>query len=179
MPYDDLHCSFDKITRCVELGIDVLVDDSPVNIVRAREAGIVPATLLHPWNEEVVERDGVIGGARLAELRADAGARCWGGSASVAEPLQHRDLVDLRRLEVVPEDPGRALVGAVDLDHRARRGHQVHRDVVGGHQQVLAQDLDRVDGGGDDRAAVDLAASQQQRRTRGRRSRRPCPSARP
>ena len=43
MPYDDLHCSFDKVTRCVELGIDVLVDDSPVNIVRAREAGIVPA----------------------------------------------------------------------------------------------------------------------------------------
>ena len=32
MPYDDLHCSFDKVTRCVELGIDVLVDDSPVNI---------------------------------------------------------------------------------------------------------------------------------------------------
>ena len=39
MPYDDLHCSFDKVTRCVELGIDVLVDDSPVNIVNAREAG--------------------------------------------------------------------------------------------------------------------------------------------
>ena len=44
MPYDDLHCSFDKITRCVELGIDVLVDDSPVNIGRARSAGILAAT---------------------------------------------------------------------------------------------------------------------------------------
>jgi uncharacterized protein len=41
----------------VELGIDVLVDDSPVNIVRAREAGIVAATIVHPWNEELVERD--------------------------------------------------------------------------------------------------------------------------
>jgi len=38
LPYDDLHCSFDKVTRCTELEIDVLVDDSPVNIVRAREA---------------------------------------------------------------------------------------------------------------------------------------------
>src|SRR3712207_7528471 len=26
MPYDDLHCSYDKVTRCVELGIDVLID---------------------------------------------------------------------------------------------------------------------------------------------------------
>ena len=39
MPYDDLHCSFDKVPRCVELGIHVLVDDSPVNIAKAREAG--------------------------------------------------------------------------------------------------------------------------------------------
>ena len=70
MPYDDLHCSFDKVTRCAELGIDVLVDDSPVNIVRAREAGIVPATILHPWNREVVERDGVIGADDWVELKA-------------------------------------------------------------------------------------------------------------
>jgi hypothetical protein len=69
MPYDDLHCSFDKVTRCAELGIDVLVDDSPINIVRAREAGIVPATILHPWNREVVERDGVIGAEDWNELK--------------------------------------------------------------------------------------------------------------
>ncbi len=69
MPYDDLHCSFDKVTRCSELGIHVLVDDSPVNIVRASEAGIVPATLIHPWNREVVERDGVIGAADWEGLR--------------------------------------------------------------------------------------------------------------
>jgi uncharacterized protein len=61
MPFDDLHCSFDKVPRCVELGIQVLVDDSPVNIAKAREEGIVPATIIHPWNEEIVETDGVIG----------------------------------------------------------------------------------------------------------------------
>jgi hypothetical protein len=70
MPFDDLHCSFDKVTRCSELAIDVLVDDSPVNIVRARAAGIVPATLIHPWNAELVERDGVIGARDWVELRA-------------------------------------------------------------------------------------------------------------
>ncbi len=66
IPYDDLHCSFDKITRCVELDIDLLVDDSPVNITRAREHGILAATLIHPWNEALVNQDGVIGGEGLA-----------------------------------------------------------------------------------------------------------------
>lgn len=70
MPFDDLHCSFDKVSRCVELGIHVLVDDSPVNIRRARDVGIVPATILHPWNEELVERDGVIGASDWDRLRA-------------------------------------------------------------------------------------------------------------
>ncbi len=74
IPYDDLHCSFDKITRCVELGIDVLVDDSPVNIRRARENGILAATLIHPWNESLAEEDGVIAAQEWPELarRVDA-----------------------------------------------------------------------------------------------------------
>jgi uncharacterized protein len=71
MPYDDLHCSFDKVSRCVELGIDVLVDDSPVNIVKAREAGMIAATIIHPWNEELVGRDGVIGARDWKELRRE------------------------------------------------------------------------------------------------------------
>jgi uncharacterized protein len=78
MPYHDLHCSFDKVSRCAELGIHVLVDDSPVNIERAREAGIVPATIIHPWNEELVERDGVIG------------ARDWSGLRRELDPVLER-----------------------------------------------------------------------------------------
>ena len=31
-----------------EIGIDVLIDDSPVNLERALDAGITAATLLHP-----------------------------------------------------------------------------------------------------------------------------------
>jgi uncharacterized HAD superfamily protein len=70
MPYDDLHCSFDKVSRCVELGIDVLVDDSPVNLRKAKTVGIVGATLLHPWNEDVVASGEAIGARSWAELRA-------------------------------------------------------------------------------------------------------------
>jgi uncharacterized protein len=67
LPFDDLHCSFDKVTRCVELGIDVLIDDSPVNIQRAKKEGIVPATIVHPWNRQLVE-DGVVGAGDWFEL---------------------------------------------------------------------------------------------------------------
>jgi uncharacterized protein len=70
MPFDDLYCSFDKVSRCAELGIHVLVDDSPSNIARARMAGILPATILHPWNEQLVEQEGVIGARDWKELRA-------------------------------------------------------------------------------------------------------------
>jgi uncharacterized protein len=69
MPYDDLHCSYDKIARCVELGIDVLVDDSPVNLRRARAEGIVAATIVHPWNQGLGEENCVIGAADWPELR--------------------------------------------------------------------------------------------------------------
>jgi beta-phosphoglucomutase-like phosphatase (HAD superfamily) len=62
IPFDDLHCSFDKITRCVELEIDVLVDDSPVNIRKATESGMLAATLIHPWNKDMIGEPGVISG---------------------------------------------------------------------------------------------------------------------
>lgn len=58
--YHDLHCSYDKISRCVELDIDLLIDDSPVNIVRAIEKGIAAATITHPWNRDVVEEEDVV-----------------------------------------------------------------------------------------------------------------------
>jgi 5'(3')-deoxyribonucleotidase len=70
LPWDDLHCSYDKVTRCVELGIDVLVDDSPVNLERAADEGILGATLIHPWNENVIDGDRVVGARDWDELRA-------------------------------------------------------------------------------------------------------------
>jgi uncharacterized protein len=58
--YDELYCSQDKIARCEEIGIDVLIDDSPVNLQRAIDAGITAATILHPWNRELVEDEDVV-----------------------------------------------------------------------------------------------------------------------
>ena len=69
IPYDDLHCSWDKVTRCVELGIDVLVDDSPVNLERARAEGILGATIRHPWNLELEGGDGIVFADDWKELR--------------------------------------------------------------------------------------------------------------
>ena len=69
IPYDDLHCSYDKVTRCVELGIDVLVDDSPVNLERARAEGILGATILHPWNREFEGQEGVVVANDWEQLR--------------------------------------------------------------------------------------------------------------
>lgn len=60
LPFDDLHCSYDKIARARELGIEVLVDDSPVNLCRALEAGMVAATLRHPWNRDLLEEEDVV-----------------------------------------------------------------------------------------------------------------------
>jgi hypothetical protein len=58
--YDELYCSFDKVARCEEIGIDLLIDDSPVNLQRALDAGIRAATLRHPWNRDLLEEEDVI-----------------------------------------------------------------------------------------------------------------------
>ena len=79
-----LHHYWDLLQRIarerygVELGIHVLVDDSPVNIANARAEGIVPATIIHPWNEDILEANGVIA------------ARDWRGLKAALEPVLDR-----------------------------------------------------------------------------------------
>jgi uncharacterized HAD superfamily protein len=58
--FDELYCSFDKVTRCGEIGIDLLIDDSPHNLLKALERGITVATIRHPWNEDVCETEDVV-----------------------------------------------------------------------------------------------------------------------
>jgi hypothetical protein len=60
LPYHELYCSWDKVTRCQEIGIDLLIDDSPVNILRALDLGIRAATIAHPWNRDVCEEEEVV-----------------------------------------------------------------------------------------------------------------------
>jgi uncharacterized protein len=68
LPFDDLCCSYDKVTRCVELDIDLLIDDSPLNLTAAIERNISTATILHPWNAELCEVEDIIGAHDWPEL---------------------------------------------------------------------------------------------------------------
>ncbi|MDP8968735.1 MAG: hypothetical protein M3N04_09055 [Actinomycetota bacterium] len=70
VPYDDLHCSDDKVSRCVELGIELLIDDSPLNLVKAIEHGILVATISHPWNRDVCEEEDVVCADHWSSLAA-------------------------------------------------------------------------------------------------------------
>ena len=60
LPHDELYCSFDKVGHCRRIAIDVLIDDSPINLMKAGEAGITPATILHPWNRELCEEEDIV-----------------------------------------------------------------------------------------------------------------------
>jgi uncharacterized protein len=71
LPYDELYCSFDKVGRCREIGIDLLIDDSPVNLQRALDAGIRGATILHPWNRGVCETEDVVCAEDWPSLEAE------------------------------------------------------------------------------------------------------------
>jgi uncharacterized protein len=75
LQYDELYCSYDKVTHCIEIGIDLLIDDSPSNIRRALDAGMVAATIVHPWNRDVCEEEDVV---------------CAADWAGLADALQHR-----------------------------------------------------------------------------------------
>ena len=64
----ELSCVYDKVALCRELGIDLLIDDSPDTLLRAVDAGILAATLRHPWNEHVRDASLVSSGADWREL---------------------------------------------------------------------------------------------------------------
>ncbi|HEX5309847.1 MAG TPA: hypothetical protein VFW38_12295 [Solirubrobacteraceae bacterium] len=68
MPVDDLCCSYDKVARCVELQIDLLIDDSPINLAAAIQQDIRTATILHPWNAELCEEEDVLAAHDWPEL---------------------------------------------------------------------------------------------------------------
>jgi hypothetical protein len=77
LPFDDLCCSYDKVSRCVDLEIGLLIDDSPLNISAAIERGIATATILHPWNGDLCEVEDVLA------------ARDWPELAQLLAPVLH------------------------------------------------------------------------------------------
>ncbi|QEC48688.1 hypothetical protein FSW04_14660 [Baekduia soli] len=66
--FDELYCSFDKVARCREIGIELLIDDSPYNLQAALDHGIRVATIAHPWNQDVCDTEDVVSAADWAEL---------------------------------------------------------------------------------------------------------------
>jgi uncharacterized HAD superfamily protein len=84
LSYDELYCSNDKVARCRELQIDLLIDDSPDNIRRAIENGLTAATILHPWNEDAVAEEGVLAAADWPALAALLEARLPALTAAAA-----------------------------------------------------------------------------------------------
>jgi 5'(3')-deoxyribonucleotidase len=70
LPFDDLHCSYDKVSRCAELEIDLLIDDGPMNLSAALERGILAATIGHPWNRDVCEEEDIVCAQDWIELEA-------------------------------------------------------------------------------------------------------------
>jgi hypothetical protein len=66
--HQELYCGYDKVGRCRQIGIDLLIDDSPKNLLRALDAGILAATLRHPWTEDVCHAPHVISAADWREL---------------------------------------------------------------------------------------------------------------
>ena len=69
LEYDELYCSEDKVPHAAEEGIELLVDDKPADLLRALEAGMTAATLMHPWNREICEEEDIVCGKDWAELR--------------------------------------------------------------------------------------------------------------
>jgi uncharacterized protein len=68
LPFDDLHCSYDKVSQCVALDIDLLIDDGPLNLTAALAQGIAAATIRHPWNRDVCEEEDVLCASDWPEL---------------------------------------------------------------------------------------------------------------
>jgi hypothetical protein len=66
--HHELYCGDDKVARCRQIGIDLLIDDSPENLLGALDAGILAATLRHPWNEHLCDAPDVISAAGWREL---------------------------------------------------------------------------------------------------------------
>jgi uncharacterized HAD superfamily protein len=76
LPFDHLDVSEDKLVYARRAGLELLIDDSPVNLTAAIDAGIRVATLSHPWNRDLCEEE--------ADLVC---AEDWPGLARALAPL--------------------------------------------------------------------------------------------
>jgi uncharacterized protein len=66
--HHELWCGEDKVGHCREVGIELLIDDSPDTLRHALDAGMLAATLRHPWNADLRDAPDVISAADWREL---------------------------------------------------------------------------------------------------------------
>ena len=57
IPFDDLRCGYAKVEHLHEVRADLLIDDSPENLELALAGGIAVATIRHPWNVALIQRE--------------------------------------------------------------------------------------------------------------------------
>ena len=65
---DGVHAGEDKVADARRLGIGLLIDDSPGTLIRALDAGLLAATLRHPWNAHLCDRPDIICAGDWGEL---------------------------------------------------------------------------------------------------------------
>ena len=81
LPYDELYCSDDKVSHCRAIGIDLLIDDSPVNLRGRRRRGLAGGDARAPLEPRHLRGGGHRLRARLARAGARARAAAGGGAA--------------------------------------------------------------------------------------------------
>lgn len=73
--YAGLHCVDDKMPVCTEIGVGLLIDDSPENLERGIAQGVAVATIEHPWNRDFCETEEVISAPDWPALAQALGPR--------------------------------------------------------------------------------------------------------
>ena len=73
-----VHAGEDKVADARRLGMGLLIDDTPETLIRALDAGLLAATLRHPWNAHLCDRGDIVC------------ARDWPELARALEPVLER-----------------------------------------------------------------------------------------
>ncbi len=69
VPVDILHSSEPKLDKLLELDALGILDDKPETLEAVADAGLIAATLIHPWNQKLVnERPDIMGFRRWKDV---------------------------------------------------------------------------------------------------------------
>ena len=81
LAYDEFACTEDKVVDAIEAGAGLFIDDRPDDLLRALEAGMTAATLMHPWTQEICAEEDIVCAPDWPELRRRLESLLGGGAA--------------------------------------------------------------------------------------------------